>query len=127
MSHSRVRVAWVVIMIVIAYKQRICSLQKLQMSRHAVDNALGAQNTQHRPATAGNLSATSILDDARAESQAHGLGLQQEQIFLRLDLQRDLCLAVALPPAQDGGFGRVRVVVFVTGEGCVGGLRGDFA
>jgi len=127
MSHSRVRVAWFVIVIVIAYNAEDNSLQKLQMPRHAVDDALGAQDTQYRPAAAGDLSATCILDDARAESQAHSLSLQQEQLILRLGLQRNLCLAVALPPAQNVGVRRVRVVVFVASEGCVGGLGGDFA
>lgn len=46
------------------------------MSRHAIDDALRAQDTQYRPATAGDLSATSILNNARTEPQAHSLSLQ---------------------------------------------------
>lgn len=96
------------------------------MARHAVDNSLRSQNTQHRPAATGNLSPSRILNDARAKPKTHRLSLQQQQLVLRLDLQCNLRLAIALPPAQDGRVRRVSVVVFVAREGGMGGLGGDF-
>lgn len=72
------------------------------MPRHTINDTLRAQNTQHRPAPTSNLSTTRILNHARAKSKTHSLRLKEQQLILRLDLQRDLGLAIPFPPAQNG-------------------------
>ena len=116
-----------VIMIIIAYRTSMYILQKLQMARHAVHDALGPQNAQHRRTATGNLCPARVLDGSRAKPQADRLRLQEQQLILRLNLQGDLGLTAAFPPAQDGRVGRVREEVFVAGERGMGALGGDFS
>lgn len=96
------------------------------MSRDAINNTLRPQNTQHRPTPTSNLRPPSILDNTRAKPKTHCLRLKQQKLILRLYLQRNLGLAIALPAAQNGGIGRVGEEIFVAGEGSVGSLGGDF-
>lgn len=96
------------------------------MPCHLVDHTLRSQNTQHRPTAARNLRPPSILDNARAKTQAHSLRLHDQQFLLRLNLQRDLGLSALLPAAQNRRVWRVCEEVFVAGEGGVGALGSDF-
>lgn len=75
------------------------------MPRNTINNTLRPQNAQHRPAPTSNLSPPSILNNARAKSKAHRLCLKQQKLILRLNLQRDLGLPIALPTAQNRGVG----------------------
>jgi hypothetical protein len=90
-------------------------LQQLQLPRNSINNALRAQNSQHRPTPTRNLRPPSIMDHPRTKPKAHRLRLQERQLVLRLDLQRDLGLALAFPAAEDGRVRRVREEVFVAG------------
>lgn len=105
----------------------MCNLQQLQVSRHAVNHALGAQDSHHSLTATCDLSAPSILDNARAKPKANSLSLHNQQFILGPDLQCDLGLAAALPFLEDGRVGRVFEEVFVAGEGSVTALGGDFA
>jgi hypothetical protein len=105
----------------------VYNLQQLQVSRHAVNHTLGAQDSQHGLAATCDLSAPSILDNARAKPKANSLSLHDQQLLLRLDLQCDLGLATALPSLEDRRVGRVFKEVFVASEGSVAALGGDFA
>lgn len=105
----------------------LSSLQQLQVSSHAINNALGTQNAQHGAAPASNLCPASILNNTRAKTQAHSLRLQCQQLIFALNLKRNLGLSHALPLAQNRGLGRMCNEIFVAGEGSVGGLGGNFS
>ena len=97
------------------------------MPRHPINHTLRTQNPQHRTTPTRNLSPSSILDNTRAKTQTDRLRLEKLQVLFGFGLQGDFGLSFAFPAAQDRGVGGVREEVFVAGEGCVGGLGGDFA
>ena len=97
------------------------------MPRHPINHTLRAQNPQHRTTPTRNLSPSSILDNTRAKTQTDRLRLEKLQVLFGFGLQGDFGLSFAFPAAQDRGVGGVCEEVFVAGEGCVGGLGGDFA
>ena len=65
----------------------------------------------------------------RAKAQTQCFGLERFKVFFRVGLQDDFCLAGAFPLFEDGveGGGEGGGEGAIAGEGCVGGLGGDFA
>lgn len=74
-----------------------------------------------------NLRPPCICNDFGHNPQTDGLRLQQLELGLGFDLQRNLGLPLALPSLQYLRFGIMLQEVFVAGQGRVRALRGDFA
>jgi len=86
------------------------------MSRNPIHHPLRRRpHPQHPRAPTRNLRAPSIVNDLGADTQTHGLGLQQQEVVFALDLQGYFCLAVALPAGEEGGAGGVGGEGFVAG------------
>ena len=78
------------------------NLQKFEMSSDLVDHGLWSRtDTEYCRTTAGNLCATSVVDDLTADTQTDSLSLQDHELFLALDLHCDFCLTVSLPALED--------------------------
>lgn len=69
------------------------------------------------------------MNNLRAKAKTQCLGLERFEFFFGVGLQDDFCLTGAFPLFEDGveggreGGGEGAVA----GEGCVGGLGGDFS